>query len=125
MVVEQRVGVGGDAEEPLVEAPRLDGGSAALAAAVDDLLVGQHGLVVRAPVHRCFLAVGEAGLEELQEEPLRPAVVLRLVRRDLAIPVDRPAEPTHLGADRSDVPLGYLPWMPTAPDGGVLGRQPE
>src|SRR3712207_8317294 len=36
---------------------------------------------------------------------LRPAVVLRLVRRERAVPVDRPAEPLHLAADGRDVPL--------------------
>jgi hypothetical protein len=44
-IVQQAVGVVGDAEEPLLELARLDEVAAALAAAVDDLLVGQHGRV--------------------------------------------------------------------------------
>ena len=45
-VVEQPVGVVGDLEEPLLELAQLDLGAAALAVAVDHLLVGEHGLVV-------------------------------------------------------------------------------
>ena len=43
-VVEQPVGVVGDAEEPLLELALLDRRAAALAAPVDDLLVGEHRL---------------------------------------------------------------------------------
>ena len=49
-VVQQPVGVLSDLEVPLGQRPPDDLGAAALAVAVDDLLVGQHGLVVRAPV---------------------------------------------------------------------------
>ena len=45
-VGQQPVGVLGDLEVPLGQHPADDLGAAALAAAVDDLLVGQHGLVV-------------------------------------------------------------------------------
>ena len=98
-------------EEPLLEVARLDLRAAALAAAVDDVLVRDDRLVVRAPVDRRRLAVGEAALEEPQEQPLRPAVEAGLVGRDLAVPVDRPAEPLHLLADDDDVALGDLPRM--------------
>ena len=74
-VVEQAVGVVGDAEEPLLELADLDERAGALAAPVDDLLVGEHRLVDGIPVDGRLLAVGEAALEELQEDPLRPAVV--------------------------------------------------
>jgi len=125
VVIEQCVGIRGDAEKPLLEVARLDLGAAQLAAAVDHLLVREHGLVVRAPLHGRRLAVSEPGLQELQEQPLGPAVVLRLVSRDFAIPVDRPAEPAHLGADRGDVPLGDLTRMAAAADRRVLCRQAE
>ena len=124
-VVDQRVGVLGDLEEPLLEPARLDLGPTALAAAVDHLLVRQHGLVVRAPVDGRLLAVRETLLEELEEEPLRPAVVLGLVGGRLARPVDRPAEAAHLAADVGDVLLGDLARMAAFADGGVLGRKPE
>jgi hypothetical protein len=72
-----------------------------------------------------FRAVHEPLLEELQEEPLRPAVVGRLVRGDDALPVDRPPHAAHLVRDRRDVPLGDLERVTAFADGGVLGRQAE
>ena len=121
-VLEQAVGEVGDLEHPLLEVPRLDLVAAPLAPAVDHLLVREHGLVERAPLDRRFLAVGEPLLEQLQEQPLGPAVVLGLVGRDLARPVDRPAHPPDLVADRGDVPLGDLARVAAFTDRGVLGR---
>ena len=125
MVLQQRVRVRGDPEEPLLHLPRLDDGAAALAAAVDHLLVREHGLVVGTPLDRSGLAIGETGVVQLQEQPLRPAVVLRLRGRDLARPVDRPAHALDLAADGGDVALGHVPRVPTLADGGVLGREAE
>ena len=79
VVLEQLVCVVRDLEEPLLEVPRLHLCSATLAVAVDDVLVRDDRLVVRAPVDRRRLPVREAALEELQEQPLRPAVELGLV----------------------------------------------
>ena len=124
-IVEQRVGVGRDLEEPLRHVADLDDRVAAPTPAVDDVLVREHRLVVRAPVDRRLLAVGEPVLEELQEEPLRPPVVRRLVRRDLAVPVDRPPHPAHLLDDRRDVALGDLERAAALLDRRVLRRQPE
>ena len=83
---EQLVGVGGDAEEPLLEVPLDDHVAAALAGAVGQhLLVGQHGLATRAPVDRGHLPVGQARLEEPLEDDLVPLDVtgswLRISRR--------------------------------------------
>ena len=63
-VVEQPLGVVGDAQEPLRELAQLHLGAAPLAAAVDDLLVGEHRLVLRAPVDRGLAPLGQAALEE-------------------------------------------------------------
>ncbi len=124
-VVQQPVGIRRDPEEPLLERARLDLGPAALAVAVDHLLVREHRLVVRAPVHVRALAEREPGVEEAQEDPLRPAVVLGLGGRELALPVDRPAHAPHLAADRGDVLAGGLGRVPARPDRGVLRRKPE
>src|SRR5262249_19654485 len=59
------------------------------------------------------------------EQPLRPPVHLRFVARDLAIPVDRPAHPLHLRADRLDVLLDDLAWVAAVLDRGVLCVQAE
>ena len=124
-VVEQAVGVVGDAEEPLLELAHLDLVAAALAAPVDDLLVGQHGLVVGAPLDRRLLAVGQAALEELQEDPLRPAVVARLVGGELARPVDRDAPLAELLAEGGDRRVGGVARMLAGADRVVLGGQAE
>src|SRR5205823_5591944 len=102
---------------------RLDLGAAALAPAVDHLLVGEHRLVVRAPLDRDLLAVCEPALEETQEEPLRPVVVRRIVRREQAVPVDRPPEAPHLAFYSGDVALRDLARVAALADRGVLGGQ--
>jgi len=51
------------------------------------LLVGKAGLAGRAPVDGCDGAVRETPLVEQEEDPLRPAVVVRATRIDLASPV--------------------------------------
>ena len=101
------------------------GRAAALAGAVDHLLVGEHGLVVRAPLDRRPLAVGEAALEELQEDPLRPAVVARLVRAELAPPVDRDPPGAELAAELRDRAFGRTRRVLAGLDRVVLGRQAE
>ena len=124
-LVEQLVGVVRDLEEPLRQVARLDLGAAALAAAVDHLLVGEHRLILGAPLDRRLAAVREPALEEPQKEPLRPAVVLGLGGRELARPVDRPAHPLHLAADRLDVPGRDLARVAPLVDRRVLGVQAE
>ena len=124
-VVEQAVGVVGDPEEPLLELANLHQVAASLAASIDHLLVGEHRLVVRAPLDRRLLAVGQVALEQLQEDPLRPAVVRRLVRAELATPVDRDApamEPVAICRDR---PVGGDPRVHAGLDRVVLRGQAE
>jgi hypothetical protein len=124
-VVEKPVRIGGDAEEPLLQGARLDLPAAALAVAVDHLLVREDGLIVRAPVDYRVLAIRESSLEELQEEPLRPVVVAGLGGRELATPVDRPAEPLHLLADRGDVAVRHVPRMAALANCRVLSGKAE
>ena len=124
-VVQQPVGVVGDAEEPLLQLAHLDQRARALAAPVDDLLVGQHGLLDRVPVDRRLVAVGQALLEQAQEQPLGPAVVLGLVGAELPRPVDRHAPAAELALELGDRGLGGLTWVLAGADGVVLGRQAE
>ena len=79
VVLEQLVRVRRRAHVPLRHVPQLDLGAATLAAPVDDVLVRDHGLVVRAPVDRCLFPIREPVLEEPEEEPLCPAVVRGIV----------------------------------------------
>jgi hypothetical protein len=124
-VLEQPVGVVGDLEEPLLELLGDDRRAAALAAAVDHLLVGEHRLVLRAPLDRRLPAIGEAAFEELHEDPLRPAVVRRLVRAELATPVDRDAPGAELAAELLDRVVGRDRRMLAGPDRMVLCGQAE
>ena len=124
-VLEQAVGVVGDAKEPLRELAHLDERAGALAAAVDDLLVGEHRLLDRIPVDRGLLLVGEPMLEQLQEDPLRPAVHARLVRAELARPVDRDAPAAKLALELLDRGVGRVARMLAGLDRVVLGGQAE
>ena len=80
-VVEQRLSVVRDAEEPLLHETGLDLRATPLAAAVVHLLVRENGLVVWAPLDWGSLSEREPALVELEELPLLPAVVLGLVCR--------------------------------------------
>jgi hypothetical protein len=124
-VVEQPVGVIGDPEVPLRELLLDDLGAAPLAVAVDDLLVGQHGLVVRTPVDRALLAVRQAPLVELLEQPLVPAVVLGVARVQHTRPVERHAVVLEALALLRDVLVRPLDGVGTSLDGRVLGGEPE
>ena len=99
--VEQLLGVLRDAKEPLVELSCAHRRAAPPAAAIDDLLVGEHRLTALAPVHRRAPAVGQSALEHAREQPLVPAVVLGQAGRDLAVPGVADAEtlelPFHVG----------------------------
>ena len=124
--VEQLVGVGRGAEEPLLELPLDHEVAGALAGAVgQDLLVGQDGLAARAPVDRGQGAVGQAGLEEPEEDDLVPADVGRVVAADLPAPVVDRAEALHAGLQLGDAGLGEGPRVLAGADGGVLGGQAE
>ena len=123
--VEQLVGIGGDAEEPLLQIARLDLRAAPPAAAVHHLLVGQYRLVHRAPVDRRLPPVGQALLEHPDEEPLVPLVVLGVAGRQLAFPRVADAQPLELALHVGDVGAGGLLGMDPALDRGVLRRQAE
>ncbi len=105
-IVQQLIGVGGDFDEPLRDLFTLDLGVAAPAAAVDNLFVGQHGQIVRAPVHRRGLLVDQAFFIQLGEEPLFPAVVFRLAGGDFAIPVVAEPQQFQLVLHVFDVVVG-------------------
>ena len=124
--VEQLVGVLRDPQVPLGEVALLDLRAAAPAAPVGalHLLAGQ-GAVVGAPVDRRGRAVGQARLEEAQEEPLVPAVVGRVAGDDLGVPVEARAHAPQLAAHGVDVAVGPLGRVDPVLDRGVLGRQPE
>ena len=119
---EQLLGIGGDAEKPLLELPLLDHRLAAPAAPVLDLLVREYGLAARAPVDERLPPIGEAALEHRQEELLLPAIVLGIARGDLAPPVVAEPHPSQLAAHVVDVVARPNRRMDAALDRGVLRR---
>ena len=124
--VVQLLGVGRGAEVPLGQLALGDLGAAALAGAVGQhLLVGQHGLVLRAPVDRAVLAVGQPLLAELQEQPLGPLVVLGVGRVQPARPVEGQAVLLHRRRLGLDVGVGVGRRVLVVADGRVLGGQAE
>ena len=91
-IVDQALGVLGDAQHPLALLLADDGAAAALAHALHYLLVGQHALAGGAPVHRHSGLVGQAVLIELEEDPLGPLVVAGIGGVDLPAPVEGVAQ---------------------------------
>ncbi len=122
---QQLVGVLRDLQVVAGDLALLDRRARAPAAAVDDLLVGEHGLVDRVPVDDLRAPLGDAGFEHLQEQPLVPAVVLGPAGGDLAAPVDGQPERLHLRLHVRDVVVGPLRRRHAVLHGRVLGRQPE
>ncbi len=88
-VVDQTLRVVRNLQHPLRFYPAHDLAAAALADTVDDLFVRKHALAGSTPVDGHFLLVREPVLEKLQKDPLRPFVIIRVRRVDLARPVER------------------------------------
>ena len=124
-LVQQFLRVGGDAEEVHGNVALLHQGPGAPAAAVDDLLVGQHGVVHRIPVHRGHLLVDQALLEQAGKQPLLPAVVVGLAGGQFPGPVDGQTQALQLAAHVIDVGVGPAGGGHVVGDGGVFGRQAE
>ncbi len=114
-----------DLEEPLRQLALLDQRARAPAAALDDLLVGEHGHVDRVPVHLRLLALDQARAQEIEEHLLLVLVVARVAGRDLARPVERQPYRLELRLHGLDVLVGPRPRRDPALHGGVLGRQAE
>ena len=65
----------------------------------------------------------EPRVEQHQEDPLRPAEVLDVGRRQLAVPVVAEAQHLQLAAERGDVLFGGLARGRVGLDGVLFGRQ--
>ncbi len=122
---QQPIRVIGNLEVPLREVAALDQMSAAPALAVVDLFVGEHGLIVRAPVYRRFALVGQPALEHAQEEPLVPFIVRGIAGRELARPIVARAHQLDLPAHVVDVRARPGVGLDPALDRRVLCGQAE
>ncbi len=115
----------GDLEEPLAELALLDQRARAPAVPVDHLLVGEHGLVDRVPVNRRFLAVDEPCFVEVEEQRLLVPVIFGIAGRELSGPVEREAQPLHLGLHVGDVLVGPRRRVDALFHRRVLGQHAE
>src|SRR5712671_6860759 len=88
-IFKELIGVVSGLQKPLLDFTGLDEGIfvAPAVAAVDDLLVGQHGAALGAPVDAALFAISEATLEHAQKKPLIPTIVLGIAGGDFAPPV--------------------------------------
>ena len=93
---------------------------------VDDLLVGQHGLVLRTPVDRGALAFSQARLKQLHEDPLRPAIISGIGGLHLVGPVEAVADAHQLlFAEASHVLCGQRLRVQPTLDGEILAVDAE
>jgi len=89
------------------------------------LLVGQNGLVDRVPVHGAVFTVDHAFFEQAGEQPLFPAVVVRLAGGHFTGPVHREAEAAQLRLHVGDVLVGPLGGRYVVFHCGVFRRHAE
>ena len=122
---EQLIGVGRDVEVVHRDLALLDQRAGAPATAVDHLLVGEHGLVERIPVHDAGLFVCDAFFAHPQEQPLIPAVIGRVAGRELTLPVERKPERLQLLLHVRDVVAGPFGRGDAVGHRGVLRGQTE
>ena len=87
-VLQQFVGVLGDAQVVARDFALFNESAGTPAATVNDLFVCQDRHVYGVPVHDLGLAVADALFEHLQEHPLIPTIVFRRAGGDFTIPVE-------------------------------------
>ena len=123
--VKQILRIIADLEEPLRQLALLDECAGAPAASVDHLLVGEHGLIDRIPVHLRLLALDQTRLEEVEKHLLLVLVIGRIAGREFARPVERQPHRLELRLHGGDVFVGPGFRMHLARHGGVLRRHAE
>ena len=122
-VINETVGILGNAEHPLALFLADHLAAAALAHALHHFLVGQDALAAGAPVHRHGGLVGQAVLEHLQEDPLGPLIILGVGGVYAAVPIEAVAQHFKLAGKVLDVFLGDHSGMDMVFDGEVLRGQ--
>ena len=123
--IQEFLGVGGNADEPLGNFPAFNHGSGSPATAVDHLLIGQYGLIHRIPVDGGHFFVHQPLLMEPGEEPLLPLVIAGVTGGQLAVPVIGKAQPAQLLGHMGNVLPGPMGGRYLVGNGGVFCRQTE
>ncbi len=104
--VEQTVGEGGDTQEPLGQEPSFHRRARPPALAVHHLLVGQHGMLHRVPVHPGNLAIDQIVFQEIQEHLLFETVIVGVAGGDFPGPVVGQPHGPELAPHGGDVVAG-------------------
>ncbi len=124
-IIQEPVRVGGNFQHPLAHGFSNDIEPADLALAVNNFFVRQHRSQSRTPIDRNLRHVGQAPFEQLQEDPLCPAIVVGVRRTDFAVPVVRQPHPFHLPLECRNILRRRNGRMYARFDGILFGRQPE
>src|SRR6266403_1023717 len=126
-IVKELISVVSGLEEPLFDFAGLDEGIfvAPAVAAVDDLLVGQHGAAFGTPVDAALFSIGEATLEHAQKKPLIPTIVLGIAGGDFAPPIVTKPEAAQHALKFVNVVTSPGERMGVVLDGGVFCGQAE
>ena len=123
--IEQILGIVRDLQVIHRDFAFLDRRAGAPAAAVDHLLVREHGLIHRIPIDHPGLQVGNALFQHAQEQPLIPAIILRTAGGDLPAPIQGEPQGFELRFHGGDVVESPFRRRHPVRHGGVLGGQPE
>ena len=91
--------------------------AAAFTHAFHDFLIGKNTFAGGAPVDGHLFFIGETVLEELQENPLRPLVIIRVCGVDFTGPIKRNTQRADLLLKACNVLLRYLGRMHMVFDG--------
>ena len=113
-------------QKPLLDFLRLHRRRVVLpAAAVHHLLIRQHRLAQRAPIHAAAFAVRQSAFEHAQKKPLVPAVIFRLAGGNFAPPVVAESESLADRLHLRDVGVCPIARSGAALDRRVFRRQSE
>jgi hypothetical protein len=124
-VLEQFLGVRGDAHVPLRQFLLDHRRTGAPALAVDHLFVGEHGVEAGRPVHQRGFAVDQALLDQIEEDVLLARGIAGIRAGELARPGVAEAHALELTAHVGDVLVGPFLGVGAALDRRLLGRQAE
>ena len=123
--VDQAVGIIGDLDHPLADAPARGGRSATFAIAIDHLFICQTDLAAWAPVDRHLLFFRQPFFEELDKDPLGPFIVGRVSRIYHTLVVEGQSQLFHLATEGGGVLSGHILWFASSFNSVVLSREPK
>src|SRR5699024_9330733 len=120
-ILKQTLSVVGDFEIPLFQGLFRDLGAAAFTRTVYHLLIGEHGLVLWAPVDQRVFTIGQTALVEFEKKPLGPAVVSGIRSVQYRVPVHGDGIAFKRGSLGCNIGICPVGRMGVSSDSCVLG----